>query len=177
MICWATFRPTTHSHFLTRYLQLTIRANKMGNTGRLFSLFWAQLSIYTFRGGNDKIIISSENGFTRKGKSLLPMKQLLLVPVRLNNFSDMAWSAAEKQNASHKSCLFCKTGGWFAKCTSSDAARITRTAVKLQWLEHLWDHGNFFRGTGSSSHWGLIMTPGQKANGDNLGNVFRSSRQ
>ena len=25
---------------------------------------------------------------------------------------------------------------------------------------------------GSSSHWGLIMTPGQEANGDNLGNVL-----
>ena len=30
---------------------------------------------------------------------------------------------------------------------------------------------------GSSSHWGLIITPGQKANGNNLGNYFLSSIQ
>ena len=30
---------------------------------------------------------------------------------------------------------------------------------------------------GSSSHWGLIMAPGQEANGDNLGKYFRSSTQ
>ena len=30
----------------------------------------------------------------------------------------------------------------------------------------------FVRDVGSSSHWGLIMKPGQEANGDNLGNVF-----
>ena len=39
--------------------------------------------------------------------------------------------------------------------------------VELQWLKHLWDHGNLFRNMGSSSHWGFIIAPGQEANGDN----------
>ena len=49
--------------------------------------------------------------------------------------------------------------------------------VEPQWLEHHWDHGNMFRDMGSSSHWGLIMAHGQEANGDKLGNFFRSSIQ
>ena len=35
----------------------------------------------------------------------------------------------------------------------------------------------FVRDKSSSSHWGLIMVPGQQANGDNLGKPFRSSTQ
>ena len=35
----------------------------------------------------------------------------------------------------------------------------------------------FVRDMGSSSQWGLIMTPGQEANGDNLGKSFPSSIQ
>ena len=49
--------------------------------------------------------------------------------------------------------------------------------VKPQWLEHFWDNGKIVRDMDSSSHWGLIMVPGQEANSDNLGNVFRFSRQ
>ena len=33
----------------------------------------------------------------------------------------------------------------------------------------------FVRDMISSSHWELIMAPGQQANGDNLGIIFRSS--
>ena len=35
----------------------------------------------------------------------------------------------------------------------------------------------FVQDTGSSSHWGLIMVPGQKTNDDNLGKSFQSSTQ
>ena len=35
----------------------------------------------------------------------------------------------------------------------------------------------FVRGIDSSSHWGLIMTPGQEANCDSLGKSFRPSTQ
>ena len=35
----------------------------------------------------------------------------------------------------------------------------------------------FVRNMGSSSHWGLIMTPLQEANSDNLGKSFRFSTQ
>ena len=31
---------------------------------------------------------------------------------------------------------------------------------------------DIFRGTSSSSHWGLIVAPGQEANGDNSRNIF-----
>ena len=46
--------------------------------------------------------------------------------------------------------------------------------VALQWVKHLWDHANLFMGIdmGSSSHWGLIIAPGQVANGGNLGTFF-----
>ena len=35
----------------------------------------------------------------------------------------------------------------------------------------------FVRDMGSSSHWGLTVTSGQEANGNNLGILFLSSRQ
>ena len=35
----------------------------------------------------------------------------------------------------------------------------------------------FVRDMGSSSHWGLIMEPGQEANCDNLRKSFQSSTQ
>ena len=43
--------------------------------------------------------------------------------------------------------------------------------VELQRLEHLrpW---KFVRNMGSSSHWGLVMTPVQEANSDSLGKFF-----
>ena len=46
------------------------------------------------------------------------------------------------------------------------------TTVKPPLFEHLWCRENLFRDIGSSSHCGLIMAPGQKVNGDNLGSLL-----
>ena len=46
------------------------------------------------------------------------------------------------------------------------------TTVELQWLEHLWDNGNLFETWVVRATEGVIIAPGQEANGDNLGLSF-----
>ena len=47
--------------------------------------------------------------------------------------------------------------------------------VDLQWLEHLWDHGNLLETWIVRATEGLIIAQGQKANENNLGMSFPSS--
>ena len=56
---------------------------------------------------------------------------------------------------------------WYQYCVKTGTSILV-----LQWLEHLWDNG---LDIGSSSYWRLLIAPGQKANGDNLGISFRTS--
>ena len=46
-----------------------------------------------------------------------------------------------------------------------------KNKFELQWLEHLWENGKFILDMGSSSHWGLIIAPGQEADGENSEDV------
>ena len=47
-----------------------------------------------------------------------------------------------------------------------------KNTAELQCLEYPLGPQKIFRDMGSSSHWGLIMVPGQEANSDNFGVFF-----
>ena len=55
---------------------------------------------------------------------------------------------------------------WMKPQIINSEERNKRNTVEFQWLEHHWDHRNSFMG--SLSCWGLIIAPGQLANGDRL---------
>ena len=59
------------------------------------------------------------------------------------------------------------------KHVQNDAIKYIRTSV-TRTCSGPW---KFVRDIGSSSHWGLIMTPGQEANEHDLGKSFRYSAQ